>query len=33
MKQKKSWEDDQRTLDADILPHWKARPVKAIMRR
>ena len=30
---KKSWREDQRKLNADILPHWRTRHVKGITRR
>jgi integrase len=30
---KKSWKEDQRKLNADVLPHWAHRHVKAITRR
>ena len=30
---KKSWKEDQRKLNADVLPHWADRHVKAITRR
>jgi integrase len=31
--QKKSWEQDDRALRVNVLPHWKNRPVKSITRR
>ncbi len=30
---KKSWRDDQRMLDAEVLPAWKARKVTELTRR
>ena len=30
---KRSWRDDQRMFDAEVLPGWKDRPVKDITRR
>jgi integrase len=30
---KRSWRDDQRMLDAEILPHWKTRKVRDLTRR
>ncbi len=30
---KRSWRNDQRILDTEVLPHWKNRPAKAITRR
>ena len=33
MKKKRSWKEDQRMLNADILPHWKNRLVREITRR
>ena len=30
---KRSWRDDQRMLDAEVLPAWKARKVKELGRR
>ena len=30
---KRSWRDDQRMLDAEVLPHWKNRKVKDLSRR
>jgi len=32
-RHKKSWREDQRILDADVLPHWKARKVADLTRR
>jgi integrase len=32
-KRKKSWREDQRILNADILPHWKHRLVRDLTRR
>nr|MBA3270299.1 integrase arm-type DNA-binding domain-containing protein [Acidobacteriota bacterium] len=30
---KRSWREDQRIIDNEILPHWKGRPVSTITRR
>jgi len=30
---KRSWRDDQRMFDAEVLPHWKDRSVKDLTRR
>jgi len=30
---KRSWKEDQRQLDADLLPKWKHRPASEIVRR
>jgi integrase len=32
-KHKRSWREDQRQLDADVLPAWKTRKVKELTRR
>ena len=32
-KHKRSWEEDQRKLDVDILPSWRTRKVKELTRR
>lgn len=32
-KFKKSWPDDDRMLNAEVLPHWKARKVRELTRR
>jgi len=32
-KKKKTWKDDERILDKDILPFWKHRKAKSITRR
>ena len=32
-KRKRSWREDQRQLNLDVLPHWKSRLVKTITRR
>lgn len=32
-KHKKSWAEDQRSMNADVLPRWRSRLVKSITRR
>ncbi len=32
-KHKRSWKEDQRMIDADVLPAWRTRKVKEITRR
>ena len=31
--QKKSWQEDQRKLDVDVLPYWRSRLVKTLTRK